>query len=143
MSGLDERIVVRNQVADAYHAALASIPGISFPDVPEHDRSTYKDFTVLIDADEFGISALQLSQLLAHEGIDTRRYYSPPVHTMRAYRYLSGVNGSLSVTQRVSDQVLTLPLWGGMTDSDVLGVADAISRIHGYVPRGGVEGRAQ
>ena len=143
MAGLEERIAVRNEVADAYHSALSAIPGISFPDVPEVDRSTYKDFTVLIDAEEFGIDALQLSEMLAHEGIDTRRYYSPPVHTMRAYRYLSGVNGSLAVTQRVSDQVLTLPLWGGMADSDVFGVADAISRIHGYVSSGGVEGRAQ
>ena len=143
MEAIDERIIVRNDVADAYHSALSTIPGISFPDVPEPDRSTYKDFTVLIDAEEFGISARQLSEMLADEGIDTRRYYSPPVHTMRAYRYLSGVNGSLAVTQRVSDQVLTLPLWGGMTDSHVLGVADAISRIHRYVPRDGVEGRAQ
>jgi dTDP-4-amino-4,6-dideoxygalactose transaminase len=143
MEGLDPRIVARNEVADAYHAALATVPGISFPHVPDSDRSTYKDFTVLVDPEEFGITALQLSECLADEGIDTRRYYSPPVHTMRAYRYLSGVNGTLSVTQRVSDQVLTLPLWGGMNDVHVIGVADAIERIHEYVTRVGVEGRVK
>jgi dTDP-4-amino-4,6-dideoxygalactose transaminase len=143
MEGLEERIALRNEIAEAYRTSLAAIPGILFPDVPEADRSTYKDFTVMIDADEFGIDARELAECLGHEGIDTRRYYSPPVHTMRAYRYLSGVNGSLSVTERVSAQVLTLPLWGGMTDADVVGVADAIARIYGHVMRGGIEGRAQ
>jgi dTDP-4-amino-4,6-dideoxygalactose transaminase len=143
LEGLDPRIATRNEVANAYYSALAEVPGISFPVVPDSDRSTYKDFTVLADADEFGISALELSELLEHEGIYTRRYYSPPVHTMRAYRYLSGVNGSLSATQTVSDQVLTLPLWSGMTDDDILGVSEAIARIHTHMARGGVEGRAQ
>jgi dTDP-4-amino-4,6-dideoxygalactose transaminase len=143
MEGLESRIAARNEVADAYQAALAAVPGVSFPDVPETDRSTYKDFSVLVDADQIGVAAKTLSEMLSHEGIETRRYYSPPVHTMRAYRYLSGVNGSLAVTQRVSDQVLTLPLWDGMTDEDVTRVAEAISRIHTYVTQGGVEGRAQ
>jgi dTDP-4-amino-4,6-dideoxygalactose transaminase len=141
--GLEPRLEARNDVADAYHAALSTIPGISFPEVPDSDRSTYKDFTIMVDAEEYGITALELSEFLADEGIDTRRYYSPPVHTMRAYRYLSGVNGSLAVTQKISDRVLTLPLWGGMTDEHVLGVADAMDRIHRYVAGGGMEGRAQ
>jgi dTDP-4-amino-4,6-dideoxygalactose transaminase len=140
---LEPRLAARNEVADAYHAALAGTPGISFPEVPELDRSTYKDFTLLVDAAEFGMTAFLLSEILGHEGIDTRRYYSPPVHTMKAYRSLSGVNGTLSVTQKVSDQVLTLPLWDGMTDDHILGVADAIARIHTYAARSGVRGKAQ
>lgn len=144
LEDLESRIKARNDVADAYRAALASIPGISFPDVPASDRSTYKDFTALIDASEFGMNAQRLSEALDSEGIETRRYYSPPVHTMRAYRSLSGANGSLAVTQRVSDQALTLPLWGGMTRDHIIGVADTIERIHYYQARsGGTEGGAQ
>ena len=145
MVGLEERLSARNEIAEAYHSALEGVPGLSFPEVPSSDRSTYKDFTALIDEDEFGIDSRSLADALEAEGVETRRYYSPPVHTMRAYRSLSSANGSLAVTDRISDQVLTLPLWVGMSDREIAGVTDAIIRIHEYMPRGAEasEGRSQ
>jgi dTDP-4-amino-4,6-dideoxygalactose transaminase len=109
---------------------LAELPGISFPQVPEGSRSTFKDFTILVDPDAFGLDAAHLAQALAAEGVETRRYYAPPVHTMRAYRYLNGRNGHLPVTEQISARVLTLPLWSDMTESHLLRVAEAIGGIH-------------
>ena len=51
---LDERLEERNRLAVAYTEALAGIPGILVPEVPAGDRSTYKDYSILIDADAFG-----------------------------------------------------------------------------------------
>ena len=49
---------------------------------------------------------------------------------MRAYRYAGGrAAGHLPVTESVSRKVLSIPLWSGMTESQVRGVADAIERI--------------
>jgi dTDP-4-amino-4,6-dideoxygalactose transaminase len=135
LEGLEERLQVRNRLARAYQAALAEVPGISFPQVPEGSRSTFKDFTILVDLDGFGLDAAQLGQALAAEGVETRRYYAPPVHTMRAYRYLNGRNGHLPVTEQISARVLTLPLWSDMTESHLLRVAEAISEIHLAAPR--------
>jgi dTDP-4-amino-4,6-dideoxygalactose transaminase len=129
MEDLEPRIAERNRIAEKYRTALEPIPGLSLPEVPETDRSTYKDFTVLIDRDEFGIESREVADALAVEGIETRRYYSPPVHAMKSYRALTGLNGRLDVTERVSNQVLTLPLWSGMTDEQISGVVRAIARI--------------
>jgi dTDP-4-amino-4,6-dideoxygalactose transaminase len=48
---------------------------------------------------------------------------------MKAYRVPGGAVGRLPVTELASEQALTLPLWVGMTDADVAGVAEAIRRI--------------
>jgi dTDP-4-amino-4,6-dideoxygalactose transaminase len=128
---LDERIGQRNEIADHYRRLLGDIPGVSFPLVRDEDRSTYKDFTIIVDPVEFGIDAAELGIALAVEGIETRRYYAPPVHEMRAYRVLSGgrMAAPLPVTESVSRKVLSIPLWSSMTESQVTLVAETVERI--------------
>jgi dTDP-4-amino-4,6-dideoxygalactose transaminase len=127
---LEERIGRRNQLAARYRKALGGLPGIAFPLVADGDRSTYKDFTVLVDADQFGMDADGAAKALAAEGIQTRRYYAPPVHRQRAYRSLAPANGSLPVTDAAAAKVLTLPLWTGMDDEQIDGVGRAMARLH-------------
>ena len=127
--GLEERIARRNELAERYRKVLGPLPGIGLPTVAENDRSTYKDFTVLIDGDRFGMDAAAVAEALAAEGIHTRRYYAPPVHRQRAYRWVGPANGSLPVTDAAATQVLTLPLWTGMGDEQVDGVGAAFARL--------------
>jgi dTDP-4-amino-4,6-dideoxygalactose transaminase len=135
-SNLEERIGRRNQLAERYRKALGNLPGIGFPVVDEGDRSTYKDFTILVDAEEFGMGAAELAQALAAEGVQTRRYYSPPVHRQRAYRTVGPSNGALPVTDAAAARVLTLPLWTGMDDEQVDRVSIAVARLTGRPRRG-------
>lgn len=133
LDGLDERIERRNQLVGLYRDALADAPGISFLDVGARDRSTYKDFTVMVDPEIFGLDADGLGEALSSVGIETRRYYSPPVHTMQAYRRQLGTSGELPITEDVARRTLTLPLWVDMTQAHIARVADAIVRIRTYV----------
>ena len=133
LTNIDERIGRRNALAGLYREALERAPGVSFPLVPDGDRSTYKDFTMLVDPDGFGLDAAGLQRALAAEGIESRRYYSPPVHVMRAYQSLEATNGGLPVTEAAASRVLTLPMWTGMTEQHVVRVADAIDRIMRFV----------
>lgn len=133
--GLEERIERRNAIAAAYKEELKGIPGVSFPLVRGGDRSTFKDFTILIDSELFGCDAAQLGRALADEGIDTRHYYSPPVHSMRAYQRLRGANGALEATNEAARRVITLPLWTDMDDASIPRVAQTIERIRGWLER--------
>jgi dTDP-4-amino-4,6-dideoxygalactose transaminase len=133
LEDLEERIDRRNELAAMYKEALADVPGIGFPAVGESDRSTFKDFTILVDPSEFGIGAAELAAALTAEGIQTKRYYAPPVHTMQAYRSFGGKNGSLPVTEAVTSRVLTLPLWSSMEGPELRGVAESVRRIHRYM----------
>lgn len=126
---IEDQVARRNALAEIYRAGLRGLPGISFPELTEGDRSTYKDFTILIEADDFGMNVLQLADALRAEGIDSRRYYVPLVHEMQAYRSAAKSNGHLPVSHAVAEKVLTLPMWSGMTDNHPLRVALAITRI--------------
>jgi dTDP-4-amino-4,6-dideoxygalactose transaminase len=128
---LEERIERRNELAERYRKALAELPGVCFPAVADGDRSTYKDFTVLVEAGEFGMDADRAAAALAAEGVQTRRYYAPPVHRQRAYKSLALGNGSLPVTDWAAARVLTLPLWTGMLDEQVDRVGLALARLAG------------
>jgi dTDP-4-amino-4,6-dideoxygalactose transaminase len=129
LDGLEERIARRNEIAALYRGSLADVPGVTFPLVPSGDRSTFKDLTIVVGEKEFGCDAAQLGRALADDGIDTRRYYSPPVHEMRPYRRVKATNGFLEATVNASASVITLPLWIEMTDATVVRVADSIKRI--------------
>jgi len=126
LEDLDDRLAEREAIAGRYRDALRDVPGITFPAIREGDRSTFKDLTILVDRDGYGIDADGLAASLAARGIETRRYYSPPVHRMRAYRHLNGQVADLPHTDRAADRALTLPLWAGMGEREVGRVAAAI-----------------
>jgi dTDP-4-amino-4,6-dideoxygalactose transaminase len=129
LQGLDERVDRRNRIARLYLELLEDVPGLSFPAIGERDRSTYKDFTILVDPELFGADATWLGVALSREGIETRRYFSPPVHRMAAYASINGHHGHLQVTEDVSSRVLTLPMWSDLTDEDVLKVGETVIRV--------------
>ena len=129
---LEERLTERQELAVAYRDALEDLPGITFPLVPDGDRSTIKDMTILVDAATFGLGPDDLGRALAAEGIETRRYYAPPVHTMQAYRSLTQEH-DLQVTDEIASRTLTVPLWSGMGAERVRRVAEAIRRSRALV----------
>ena len=106
----------RNRVAERYRRNLEEVPGVSFQRVTPGCRSSFKDVTILVRREEFGLSRDELADFLAREGIDTRRYYWPPVHRTRAYweRWGRACDERLPVTSFVSENALSLPVWSHM-----------------------------
>lgn len=129
---LEERIGRRNELAEVYRRVLGKIPGISFPLVRDADRSTYKDLTILVDQRELGLSTDALAEALAKEGVETRRYYAPPVHRMRAYA-AAAAGTYLPITDIAADAALSLPLWTEMTEDHIEQIAGAIGRIRAHL----------
>jgi dTDP-4-amino-4,6-dideoxygalactose transaminase len=128
--GLDERVERRNAVAARYQELLGRIPGIGFAVVRDGDRSTFKDFTVLVDPVEFGVTAAELAAALAVAGVETRRYYAPPVHEMQAYRQLTNHASDLLITEVAAARVISLPMWSEMSDDHVDAVVREVGRVH-------------
>jgi len=123
---LEERVEHRNRVADRYRELLGDVPGVEFQSIAPGDRSSYKDFTILV-GDEFGCRRDQVVAALDHEGVATRQYYSPPVHLHQTYSDLSP--RVLPVTEALGEQVISLPIWSHLPLDDVDRVAHAIKRI--------------
>jgi dTDP-4-amino-4,6-dideoxygalactose transaminase len=127
LCGLDERIAHRNRLVQQFVLATSGLAGLSFQRVPAADLSTYKDLTLILGP-EFGLDPAQLAAALKVDGIDSRRYYYPPIHRQKAYAQLARER-ELPITDRVADRVLTVPLWSHLTAADVQRLADAVIGI--------------
>lgn len=120
----------RNEVVELYKQQLGDLPGIGFQEIRPGDRSSYKDFSITVDADAFGRTRDALSAFLRERKIDSRKYYDPPVHRHTAYRqYAEGV--SLPVTDLLANRSLSLPLWSNMSDDVTCAITETIRAAAG------------
>lgn len=110
LARLDEVAARRAAAADAYISALQGTPGLAFQQTPAGSTTSWKDFTVGVDAAGFGIPRDALQQRLAANGIETRAYYSPPCHRMEAFRDVRPSGSALPVTDRLAETLLALPM---------------------------------
>lgn len=108
----------RSEAAAAYREPLSSRDGIGMQSIPARAESSWKDFSITIDAARLGVGRDQVRARLAERGIDTRAYYSPPCHRMRAFAPYHEGRAGLPVTDRLSAESLALPM-GGHVDGDV------------------------
>ena len=122
---LEEVVAHRNNVAEKLRQALAEIPGLSFQEITGHSRTTYKDFTLVVEAEAFGLRRNVLAAGLLAEGIPSRKYFSPPCHVHKAFQDYS--KRSLPATDRLAESCLSIPLLG---EDSVEGIATALKKLH-------------
>lgn len=127
---LDEHIAARVALVDRFAAAIDGLPGLRVVRPAELDTSTFKDLTIVIDADAFGVDAPQLQRALDAEGIDSRRYFHPPIHRQQAYADRWVTPRPLPVTDALASSVLSPPLWSHLPISAIDAVADVIVAVH-------------
>jgi FlaA1/EpsC-like NDP-sugar epimerase/dTDP-4-amino-4,6-dideoxygalactose transaminase len=125
---LDESLERRRYLASLYRAYLEDVPGIELQAFSSRDTSTFKDLTITVDADRFGIDRDGLALALLAEGVDTRKYFDPPVHRQRAYAHLE--HARLPVTDSVSNRVLSLPVFPDLSDEQVEKIAEIVRQVH-------------
>ena len=69
----------------------------------------------------------ELMKYLDEKGIGTIIHYPIPPHLSEAYSYLGMKEGSLPVTEKYAKEVLSIPLYNGMTEDEQTRVIEAIN----------------
>jgi dTDP-4-amino-4,6-dideoxygalactose transaminase len=70
-----------------------------------------------------------LQATLLSEGIQTGVHYAIPVHLQPAYAHLGYGPNSLPESERAANEVLSLPLYPELTDSQVRTVTEALAGV--------------
>jgi dTDP-4-amino-4,6-dideoxygalactose transaminase len=122
----------RNEIAGLYREVLSALPGIGFQQSRDGSRNSYKDFSITVDPDVFGLSRDELAVALEAENVDTRKYYDPPVHRQTAYRRFATGNEMLDNTELLASRSLSLPIWSHLSDEIALDICRAVRRIHEF-----------
>jgi len=131
LKNLEDNIAKRNNLADIYRFFLSKIPGISFQKIEKGMRSTYKDFSILIDAEIFGLNRDVIALCLDRENVETKKYYFPPVHIQDACRRACENDTCvLPATDYISQNILSLPIYSDMTEEEAVKICEVIRKIY-------------
>jgi dTDP-4-amino-4,6-dideoxygalactose transaminase len=71
----------------------------------------------------------QLKQFLSARGIETQVQYPIPIHKQPAYTEFAPHAGLLSETEKAASEILSLPLYPGMAEEDIVSVAFSIKEF--------------
>lgn len=124
-----ETVARRQSNADRLSALLASVPGIEVPQSFAGRGHVWHQFTIRV-TEAAGISRDDLGAQLLEMGVGNGVYYPKLVFDYDAYRGNPQVRVSETpIAQKLTEQVLSLPVHAALADSDVDRIAEAIAEI--------------
>jgi dTDP-4-amino-4,6-dideoxygalactose transaminase len=117
-----DEIETRNRVAQRYSAALKDIATV--PVVPDGYESVWAQYTIrLAPGKRDG-----LARALQAEGIPTAIYYARPLHRQTAYRDYPVAEAGVPVSERLADEVISLPMHAYLDEATQDRIVDAVMR---------------
>ena len=121
---VDDEIAARRHVHDRYMDRLDGVRGLRLPPTQPGVRSNYAYFPVVFAGGRTVRDAV--CEALDREGVYARKYFYPLVTDFECYRGRAGFDTSrVPVARRISDGVVTLPLYPELSDAQV----DLICRV--------------
>ena len=114
----------RQAIARHYNEQLAG-SGVITPEIPEGGRHVFHCYVIrVLDAKRDA-----LRQHLSERGIGTGVHYPVPIHLQEASAFMGYRQGDFPVTERLSNEVVSLPMYAELTDAQVETVAGAIKEF--------------
>lgn len=123
----NEQIAKRKIVDSTYRKLLKNVEGISFLKNVEDVKYNYAYFPILVDQEKYGLGRDELYNKLKEHNIFGRRYYYPLISNFSAYKGLDSAKyENLPVANRISDQVICLPIYPDIESDAIKRVVDVI-----------------
>ncbi|MCX7799694.1 MAG: DegT/DnrJ/EryC1/StrS family aminotransferase [Fimbriimonadales bacterium] len=114
----------RGELAALYGTALEGVP-VCPPKVLPGNNHTWHQYSIVTTRRD------ELQAFLKDRGVDSMIYYPVPLHLHSPYRHLANGPGSLPVTERISREILSLPIQPHLTDEQVLHAAAKVREFFG------------
>ena len=127
---LDSWNAQRRAAAERYNSLLSGIPGVTPPLDSDRSRSTYHLYVI-----RSGDRAALAEHLHARD-VSSGLHYPRPVHLQKCYRDWGYADGSLPETERAASEILSLPMFPGLTAEQQHRVVAAITEAGAMSMRG-------
>jgi dTDP-4-amino-4,6-dideoxygalactose transaminase len=118
---LDDWNAQRVDHARRYNELLAGTDIIT-PEIPAGGRQVFYCYVIRVG----GGRRDALRAYLAERGIGTQIHYPVPIHLQESAQFLGYRRGDLPVTERLADEVLSLPMYAELTDPQIDRVASTV-----------------
>ncbi len=118
-SKLEEWNARRLELAPIYFEALEGT-SIELPKLLPGNNTTWHQFTIRTDRRD------ELQEFLKQREVPSMIYYPVPIHFHQPYAHLANGKGSLPVTEKVSEQCLSLPIHQHLTKDQIAYAAGCV-----------------
>jgi dTDP-4-amino-4,6-dideoxygalactose transaminase len=122
---MDDWTTQRRAAAARYRQLLSSTPGITVPFEPQNSQAVYHLYVIR------HLNREALAEHLKSLDISSGLHYPLPLHLQKCYLEWGYGSGSFPVTETVAKEILSLPMFPGLTEGQQRRVADAIKAFAG------------
>lgn len=127
---VDSFIERRKEITDLYRILLKDVFGIRYLNDIKSVKHCYSYFPVFIDKNKFGKSRDEIYEKLKTQNIYARRYFYPLISSFQPYNLLESSNlKNLAVSTKSADEVLCLPIYVELENSDVEYIVNTILNL--------------
>ena len=112
----------RQEIANFYDLNLSGIPFLKTPQRMKYSSHVFHQYTVISN----GVERDRLKTYLLEKEIPTTIFYPLPLHLQTAYRKPGFDKGLFPVAERLSGQVLSLPMHTEMDQEQLSYICDSI-----------------
>ncbi|MDE6606295.1 MAG: DegT/DnrJ/EryC1/StrS family aminotransferase, partial [Lachnospiraceae bacterium] len=122
MAHMEEITEEKRAIADKYTEGIKN-PLIGLPKVRKGADSVWHQYVIRCKERD------RLIEYLKERQIGTIIHYPIPPHMSEAYQYLGFKKGDFPVAEAYADEVLSLPIYNGITKEEQDYVIDALNRF--------------
>jgi perosamine synthetase len=119
----------RREIAARYSATFRDLPGVQVPCVRPNVNPAWHLYPIRVKSERLKADRAQVFRALRAENIGVNVHYIP-VHLHPYYRDQLGYrNGEYPVAETAYQQLISLPMFHGMSDQDVEDVIHAVTKL--------------
>ncbi|MCG3670053.1 DegT/DnrJ/EryC1/StrS family aminotransferase [Aliarcobacter butzleri] len=110
----------RAEVASKYTKALENKLGLILPFVDKKATSAWAQYSIRVKNRD------EVQNRLKEAGIPTAVHYPMPLHLQECFKYLGYKKGDFSISEIVSEEIMSLPMNPYVTDEEIEYISDKI-----------------
>jgi dTDP-4-amino-4,6-dideoxygalactose transaminase len=122
---LDKWNEARRAVRAFYDAALRDVGDLALPPQPPGSSPVWHLYVIRTERRQ------ALESFLAERNVATGRHYPEPLHLAPAFEHLGYQRGAFPVTEALADELISLPIFPGITEDQMTTVVEGIRRFFG------------
>ena len=112
-----DEVLKRKKNAERYYANLAKVDGIKLCIPPSDVDSNYAYMPALFEG--YFMTRDEVVERLAHHNIFARKYFFPATNDLNCYKDIASCQADTPTARRISENIVTLPLYADLTLDDV------------------------
>jgi dTDP-4-amino-4,6-dideoxygalactose transaminase len=121
---LDQWSAARQRNAARYSERLRNTQGVTLPVTAPGNGHVYNQYTIRADRRD------ALREHLNRAGIGSAVYYPVPLHLQACFASLGGSRGDLPISERLCEEVLSLPIYPELKADELESVVEAVRSFY-------------